>query len=251
MNRVVNKMNVIITMAGLGKRFRDAGYNCPKYEIVVHGHTLFYWSMLSLQSFIDAKANFIFVVRKEDNSRDFIEQQSHLAKINSIQILEIDQLTDGQATTALMGGKMLAQPELPFVVYNIDTFVHPSSLPVKAIKGDGWIPCFPGKGDGWSFAKVDDNNRVLDLREKVRISDHATIGLYWFSSFNLYQKLYNDYYSDPANIEKGEKYIAPMYRDMLRKGLDVYIHNVPYDSVSPLGTPAEVQQFISHEPPIV
>ena len=26
-------MNIIITMAGLGSRFRKAGYNCPKYMI--------------------------------------------------------------------------------------------------------------------------------------------------------------------------------------------------------------------------
>jgi len=251
MNLVDSNMNVIITMAGLGKRFRDAGYDCPKYEIVVHGKTLFYWSMLSLRSFIEAKANFIFVVRKEDNARIFIEQQSHLANIHTHQILEIDELTDGQATSALLGGSLITQPELPFIVYNIDTFVHPSSIVIKDIKGNGWIPCFPGKGDGWSFAKVDNDNRVLDLREKVRISDHATIGLYWFSSFTLYQDIYLDYYSNPANIEKGEKYIAPMYRDMLNKGLDVYIHNVPFDAVSPLGTPAEVQQFISHEPPLI
>ncbi|MCZ2336720.1 MAG: hypothetical protein LC127_00720, partial [Chitinophagales bacterium] len=139
-------------MAGLGKRFRDAGYTCPKYEIVVHGHTLFYWSMLSLKKFIDAGANFIFVVRREDNAQCFIEEQSRIANIKSCQILEIDALTDGQATSALLGGDLITETELPFIVYNIDTFVHPDSLTVSAVQGDGWIPCFPGKGEGWSFA---------------------------------------------------------------------------------------------------
>lgn len=30
-------MTVIITMAGLGSRFRKAGYNCPKYMIEAKG----------------------------------------------------------------------------------------------------------------------------------------------------------------------------------------------------------------------
>lgn len=242
-------MNIVITMAGLGKRFRDAGYTCPKYEIVVHGHTLFYWSMSSLKTFIDAGANFIFVVRKEDNAKCFIEEQSCKANIKSCKILEIDELTDGQATSALLGGDLITEPELPFIVYNIDTFVHPDSLPVSAVQGDGWIPCFPGKGEGWSFAQVDVDNRVIDLREKVRISEHATIGLYWFSSFNLYRDIYSEYYKDSSNMEKGEKYIAPMYREMIQKGLDVYIHQVPFDAVSPLGTPTEVQCFMSAKKP--
>lgn len=250
-NRVVNKMNVVITMAGLGKRFRDAGYDCSKYEIVAHGSTLFYWSMLSLKSFIDAGANFIFVVRKEDQATNFIIEQSKLAGIVSSQIIEIDKLTDGQATTAFLAGKTVTNPSLPFVVYNIDTFVLPTALSVDSISGEGWIPCFPGKGDGWSFALTDANNKVIDLKEKVRISEHATIGLYWFSSFSLYERIYNEYYSDLSNLEKGEKYIAPMYRSMIEKGMNVFIHNVPYNAVFPLGKPQELDFFNSLEKPTV
>ena len=38
-------MIVMITMAGIGSRFRKAGYQVPKYPIVVHGKSLFEWSM--------------------------------------------------------------------------------------------------------------------------------------------------------------------------------------------------------------
>ena len=34
-------MTIVITMAGLGSRFRKAGYTVPKYQIEVNGHTLF------------------------------------------------------------------------------------------------------------------------------------------------------------------------------------------------------------------
>ena len=46
-------MNVVITMAGLGSRFKKAGYTCPKYMIEVRNRTLFVWSMLSLKGFAD------------------------------------------------------------------------------------------------------------------------------------------------------------------------------------------------------
>jgi dTDP-glucose pyrophosphorylase len=239
----------MITMAGLGKRFRDAGYDCPKYCINAHGRTLFSWSLLSLSSFIHAGAKFTFVVRKEDDAAAFIRHECSGLNIATPDIVEIDHLTDGQATTAIIGGESLRRPELPFLVYNIDTFVHPDALPANSVRGDGWVPCFPGKGDGWSFAASTADGRITDLREKVRISPHATVGLYWFSSFDLYRDIYKTYYTDDSRMEKGEKYIAPMYRQMIQTGRQVYLHEVDFEAVIPLGTPAEVNAFLLREPP--
>ncbi len=44
-------MTIVITMAGSGTRFKNAGYSMPKYQITVHGKTLFEWSMESLAAF--------------------------------------------------------------------------------------------------------------------------------------------------------------------------------------------------------
>ncbi len=44
-------MKVIITMAGLGSRFKAIGIEKPKYQIVANGKSLYEWSMLSLEDF--------------------------------------------------------------------------------------------------------------------------------------------------------------------------------------------------------
>ena len=67
-------MTIIITMAGLGSRFKKAGYNCPKYMIEAKGKTLFDWSMDSLLDYNRYVNKYIFVVRKEDNTRKFIQE---------------------------------------------------------------------------------------------------------------------------------------------------------------------------------
>ena len=243
--------NVVITMAGLGKRFRDAGYDCPKYRIEVHGRTLFAWSMTSLGSFIEAGATFTFVARKEDAARAFIEAQCQQMGIDVAAVIELDALTDGQATSALLAGAVLVHPDTPFLVYNIDTFVHPDALPATAVRGDGWIPCFPGAGNGWSFARADGTGRVSEVREKLRISPHATVGLYWFASFDLYEQSYKDYYCGDLNLERGEKYIAPLYNHLIAANSPVYLHEIPFDSVIPLGTPEEVRNFAAATSPAV
>jgi hypothetical protein len=242
-------MNVIITMAGFGRRFLDAGYTVPKYQIVAHGKTLFAWSMLSLRSFTEGGARFTFVVRAADRAADFIAREAAALGIAGSEVIELDAPTDGQATTALLARAKLSDPGAPMLIYNIDTFVHPDALPMAAVRGAGWIPCFPAQGDHWSFAAADAAGKVHEVREKVRISPHATVGLYYFASFDLFEELYAEHYSNPANIEKNERYVAPIYNTLVANGEDVFVHEVPLDAVIPLGVPADVERFFAAAPP--
>lgn len=237
------KMTVIITMAGLGTRFRKAGYIAPKYMIKAKGKTLFEWSLDSLLDFNSHVLKYVFVVRKEDASAGFIRQQCIKYGIKNIDVVEIDYMTDGQATTC-----MLAIPycnlDDAIMVYNIDTYVESYEMKYKDINGDGHIPCFHAEGDHWSFARLDGNGKVIEVREKVRISDNCTLGAYYFSSAKLYKKLYEEYYADNSNIEKKEKYIAPLYNIMIEKGMEVTISIVDAKKVHVLGTPEELKIFL-------
>lgn len=239
-------MTVIITMAGLGSRFRKAGYNCPKYMIEAKGKTLFEWSMSSLVGYNDHVDKYIFVVRKEDNSEDFIREECKKFGISDVEVIGIDYLTDGQATTCMLAIPH-CNPDSEIMVYNIDTYVEPYEMKYEDISGDGHIPCFHAPGDHWSFVKLDENGRAVEVREKVRISDNCTLGAYYFSSAKLYKDLYEEYYSDNSHLEKNEKYIAPLYNFMIEKGMKVTISIVDAKKVHVLGTPEELNEFIRKE----
>jgi len=235
-------MNIIITMAGKGSRFSKAGYLQPKHMIEVCGQTLFSWAMKSLKNFIQSSTIY-FVCRKIDTARDFIKSECANSRIENYDILELEYATDGQATTALLAEKLIKDRTKPIGIYNIDTYVNPDYLDPDSIRGEGWIPCFPGPGEHWSFAKVDSGDRAIEVREKQKISEHATIGFYWFKSFDLYADTYKYYYSIPANIEKNERYIAPLYNQLITDNFDVYIEKLPLSCVHGLGTPEEVKIF--------
>jgi dTDP-glucose pyrophosphorylase len=242
------KMTILITMAGLGSRFRKAGYQVPKYQIEAHGKTLFEWSMESLKGFWDKDNTYIFVVRKEDETEQFIHDMCEKLAITDRKILAIDKLTDGQATTAMLA-KELWDPELPLLIYNIDTYVEAFEMRSEQIQGDGFIPCFHADGDHWSFAKLDESGRVVEVREKQRISDNCTLGAYYFKSGRLYEQLYTEYYSSEEKLEKGEKYVAPLYNYLISKGGDVRISIVDYNKVHVLGTPEELGYFLENYKP--
>ena len=235
-------MTVIITMAGLGSRFKKAGYDCPKYMIEVKGKTLFEWSMDSLLGYNDIVSKYIFVVRTEDNSKEFIIEKCDKYGIENVDIVEIDCLTDGQATTCMFAIPY-CNTDNAIMVYNIDTYVEPFELRYEDIEGDGYIPCFKADGDHWSFVKIDNNGNAVEVREKVRISDNCTLGAYYFSSAALYEKLYSEYYSDNSNLERNEKYIAPLYNYMISKKMAVKIGIIDFRKVHVLGTPEELDAF--------
>ena len=56
-----NRIDVVITMGGLGSRFRKMGYTTPKYMIEAKGKTLFEWSMISLEGYANSIDQYILL----------------------------------------------------------------------------------------------------------------------------------------------------------------------------------------------
>ncbi|WP_269584220.1 glycosyltransferase family 2 protein [Roseibium sp. Sym1] len=239
---------VAITMAGLGSRFAKAGYDRPKYEIEALGRPLFDWSMLSMEAYRLAGWSFRFAVRSGLNAPGYLTARCKALGIQVDEIVELEGLTDGQATTAL---QLIAsaREDLPVAIFNIDTYVAPGAMrPPDPATCAGHVPCFPGPGNGWSFARTDADGRVVELREKERISDHATVGLYWFDSVARYRQVYETYFRS-AGEEKGERYIAPMYNQIIADGDRVSISQLAFEDVGMLGTPEQLDSFVASPPP--
>ncbi len=237
-------MQTVITMAGLGTRFKKAGYDMPKYEIEVKGRSLFEWSMDSLTGYFSPHDDYYFIVRAEDNASEFIKAkwEKITGSRDRVNVIELDRMTDGQATTAMLAAPFWKKDE-PLLIYNIDTYVESGQLKAEDIEGDGFIPCFDAPGDHWSFVKVDENGDAVEVREKQRISDNCTLGAYYFASCGLYESMYEEYYGNGQNLEKGEKYVAPLYNYMISKGMKVRICLTDNKYVHVLGTPEELEVF--------
>lgn len=238
------RINIVITMGGLGSRFRDAGYTVPKYMIEAKGKTLFEWSLISLEGYRDAASKFIFIAMQDEENDvlKFIREKCDKLDIPEYHVILLDYLTDGQATTAMLAEKYWDKDEA-LLIYNIDTYVEPGYMNSGELKGDGFIPCFKGEGDHWSFVRLDKDGKAAEIKEKVRISEHCTLGAYYFKSCVLYADLYHDYYG-PSYKGRAEKYVAPLYDHLLTKGGEIYISDVPVEKVHVLGTPEELKTFL-------
>ncbi|MCB0337044.1 MAG: glycosyltransferase family 2 protein [Bdellovibrionales bacterium] len=230
-------MNIIITMAGESSRFKAVGFSTPKFMLRANGQSLFAWSMQSLSNFFESR--FIFIARQEHAARDFITAECAQLGIDNFEVVEIDGLTGGQAETALYAKPYIKSDEA-IGIYNIDTYIsEPLTIP-ETFQGQGWIPVFEAEGDKWSFVCFDEAGVATDIAEKKRISSFATVGFYYFKSFDIFARCLERYGFEDYQ----EKYIAPLYSVLIEDShSQVMIEKLKPATVVGLGTPEDVLLF--------
>jgi len=233
-------MIAIITMAGQGKRFKNKGYTIPKYMVECEGKTLFEWSISSLSNL--EISNFIFIVRSEDNSNEFISNICLKLGILYYDIINIDFNTRGQAESAYIGMRDVDGTQ-SILIYNIDTYIEPTEIKNEFFKmADGIIPCFNAEGNHWSFVRTDESGIVVEITEKKRISNNCSVGMYYFRFASLFKEMFEKYSSKFTS--DGELYVAPIYNYLLSAGYNIVMFTINKDKVHVLGTPEELEQFL-------
>ena len=237
-------MNILITMAGRGQRFIDAGYTVPKWRIEINNISLLEWSIDSLPLSLTTKL--IFVCLKEHvenyNLKEFINLK-YKTKVPKIEFVELDHVTRGQAESALIAQPLLDMQK-PLLIFNIDTQFVSNTIVENLLKDpEGLLGAFTSNSLNFSYAALDGNNEyVVKTAEKEVISDYALTGLYYFKHPTDFIEATN--YAIQNNITvNNEFYIAPIYNYLIAKGNKVIIDIV--DEINILGTPSEVDLFKS------
>ena len=230
-------------MAGRGQRFVDAGYTKPKMLIEAKGKTLLEWSVDSLP--LEICTLLIFVLLEEHETEfqlcDFI--RSKYKGDYSIHFVLLKEVTRGQAETVLKAKEYMDLGK-DLVVYNIDTYFSSSTLKSNLLKSelDGVLGAFKDDTNSvkYSFAKTDSKGDVIEVEEKVHISDNALTGLYHFKKASDFIAIAEKSIQN-QELSKGEYYIAPMYNDLIKKGKTLALDHC--EDFAILGTPEELKKF--------
>lgn len=241
---------ICLPMAGLSSRFFKAGYTKPKYMLDLDGQTVFAHALRSFEAYFGAE-RILIICRADYETPDFVQSECAKAGLpaDHLDLVVLDHETAGQAETVAKGLEAAkADPDQPLTIFNIDTFrpgfCYPSLFEVADV--DGYLEVFEGEGDHWSFAEPDKTlnkpNAVARVTEKVRISNLCSTGLYYFRTVTMFQQLYAGIAKqDPATLQGGERYIAPLYNTALRDGHDIRYDLIDISDVKFCGTPAEYQ----------
>lgn len=239
-------MNFLITMAGEGRRFREAGFRLPKMLIKAKSKTLLEWSVDSLPLSLCNRLIFVAQLEHEENfslSDKIKAIYSH--RVKSLHFVFIEKLTRGQSETAYLA-KDVVDPSEPLLIFNIDTQFASSTLERNLLlkNVDGVLGSFHSVEKRFSFAALDDKGYVKKTAEKEVISTNALTGLYHFTSPSDFFEAAESAF-EKNELTNGEFYIAPLYNHLVAKGKKLIVDVA--DEVNILGTPDELKLFLAKQ----
>ncbi|HIP23503.1 MAG TPA: capsular biosynthesis protein [Rhodobacteraceae bacterium] len=247
-------MNFIFPMGGLSKRFTDAGYTVPKFMLDLHGSTVFEHAVIGFQRYF-AEHNFVFAFRDDPAVETFVREKCQRLGIpaENLHIVKLSAPTSGQAETVWLALKAAGlRAADPIIIFNIDSFQSDYQLP-KALDLEttaGYLEVFQGEGEHWSFVLPGPDASATRVTEKDRVSDLCSTGLYYFqhaADFNAaFEQTLN---MDVANLQGGERYVAPLYNTLISANKPVKYHLVPASEVTFCGTPDEYETLRRAAPP--
>ena len=241
----MGNLNVVIPMAGKGSRFEQTGlYTFPKPLIDVNGKPMIQVVIENLNLDIN-KTQFIYICQKE-----------HLDKYNLVYLLNIltpnckiitvECITEGAACSILIAKEyinndthlLLANSD-QFMEWNSNVFMY--SMQDKEI--DGGIVTFENTHPKWSYAKLGDDNFVVEVAEKKPISTHATTGIYFWKKGSDFVK-YAEQMIDKNIRINNEFYTCPVFNEAIEDERKIRIF--PIDKMWGIGTPEDLQYYLNN-----
>ena len=230
-------------MAGEGSRFAKEGYTFPKPLIDVNGKPM----IQKVVENLNFDAEYIFLVRKEhikkyDGLVDTLERITD----GRSKIVEVGELTEGAACTALLARKYINNEE-DLLIANSDQFIEFSSENFKIFKEmtdvDGIVFTFNAVHPKWSFVKINFEGFVSEVVEKKPISNIATCGIYWYRRGSDFVKYADSMIQKNIRVNN-EFYIAPVYNELIGEGkklIPFFVH-----SMWGIGTPEDLKYFLEN-----
>lgn len=237
-------LQVVIPMAGLGSRFSKAGYVKPKPFIDVDGATMIERVMDNLRV---EGAKFVLIARREHLVAE-PEVVNGLLGRGDLIFSPIDFVTEGAACTVLTAREHLDR-NAPLLIANCDQIVDfdcADFIDDAMARGlDGSILCFRDRyrDPKWSFARVNETGLVEEVKEKVAISDLATVGIYYFARAGDFIDAAMDMIvaNDRSN---NEFYVCPVYNYMRHRGSRIGVYEITFEAMHGIGTPDDLDSYL-------
>jgi dTDP-glucose pyrophosphorylase len=237
-------MIVIMPMAGRGSRFEGSGYQRPKPLIEVEGKPMFSWAMNSLQGVDYTKLVIVSLQEHEDNFgvKELVKEYTGA----ETELVLLPGVTEGQLVTVMAAREFINHDEDVLIIASDSIVLSQigNDIRNKLANCMGLISVADMPGDRWSFAKTDETGKVVEVTEKVRISNHASTGLYYFANGRSFVELSDNMIKNQEKT-RGEYYVIPVYQKYINEGKFVGISEA--SEMWDLGTPDALKMFLERK----
>lgn len=240
-------LNIVMPMAGRGKRFADAGYANPKPLIPIHGRPM---TQVVIDNLRPTRPHrFIFLILR-DHAREFGFDQHLLRWAPGSEVVFVEQVTEGAACTVLLARHLIDTDEA-LMIANCDQWVDVNVDDYLAIGDepgtDGLIMTMWADDPKWSFVRFDAGGRITEVIEKKVVSNEATVGVYNFRHGRDFVRAADAMIGKNLRVN-GEFYVAPAYNELIAEGQNLKVFNVGREDAGMygLGIPADLERFLTN-----
>jgi dTDP-glucose pyrophosphorylase len=240
----VRNIQLVIPAAGLGSRFASVGISTPKPLIDVFDLPMIAW-VIGNFSLTDLD-KIIIITRPELELKENL--YPFLTKLRcEVEFIYVSHVTQGPAISVALAEQSLDMNQA-LIVANSDQYVSANLThfvdEVRSATSAGQILTMSATGSKWSYIRRSQTGHVSEVKEKVEISDEATVGIYgWSEASNYFKSL--DLMISLDDRTNGEFYVAPSYNYLISKGLKISAHHIGdvENQVHGFGTPEDLDIF--------
>jgi len=241
-------MIIIIPIGGIGQRFKDNGYDKPKALINLHGKPIISYLIDNLNT---TDIDYIFIPYNKEYKQYRFEDMLVKEYPNiHFKFYCLENNTRGAAETINIGINYLNENrDIPVLCLDSDNFYLCDITSIW--KGENCVFSFDNFNENpiFSYVKTNDNNDVIDIKEKDKISNNACTGAYGFKSIRELEE-YTSIVIEKNKTQKSEFYTSGVIKEMINDGYVFKNKGILNKNFICIGTPLQLKIFYNNYPKI-
>jgi len=222
-------MKIVVPLAGPDFEYPDGRL---KAEKLIDGQPLLRRALESRPWWKSGKvghSDLIFVLKDSPNSRRFVADQL-AAWYPAARSVLLGAYAQGAAMSALAGVALVAHTREVICIDLVDILYETSfdietMLRKQDLSGVGLV--FSSTNPIYSYFKTNELGRVVEVAEKKVISQHASVGTYFFATPQVYLNGVASNLASPDKIKHQDLfYVCPVMQGILDAGFSVGLQQV-------------------------
>lgn len=236
-------INIVVLMAGEGRRFKDARYSRIKPFIKIS-------ERMMIEHVLDGirikDAKYLLVVR-ESFFKDYTDELKHLQSKYNVSFSSVRETTTGALATALsVYNKIMPFDPVIFVDSDnlFDNIEFGKFVNFATMSGsDACVLTANSDNEKFSYVKLNsDNGFVSKIAEKKVVSNMAVVGAYMFSTGMLFQRSAVNTIIYPP--KEKEYYMSCAYNTLIEMGGRVSNFQIDATKWKCVGTPEQLKELV-------
>lgn len=239
-------INILIPLAGKSIFFDSDEYIYPKQLIEINGKPMI---ELVLENFlkIKEKKRFIFVVNKVDCNRFHFDNTLNLLTENNCEIIKLSGETKGAACSCLMAIDCIDNND-NIIISNGDQVID---VDFKSILSyfyknhyDAGVICFEAVHPNWSYVRINNLSKIIEVAEKKPFSKNAIAGFYYFKRGSYFVKTAMKSIENNDNVN-GKFYIAPVLNELILENKNLGMFKIESSKYHSFYSPKKIIDYES------